>query len=260
MVRPEKLEARLEEELFRKGVAHLHRGAPLLAPLAEYVRGHGGPVYAVPSGLGAHVPHRVPDARGPALEYPVLLDHAGGHDVYEAVAVITVVEIEVASNGGHPHAVPVAGYPGNHALEEIGRTCLLKGAGPPGIEVPHGPRPHGQYVPQYPANARGGALIGLYEGRVVVALHLEDSRQTVSNVHDTGVLAGALDDARPGGGKHLQVDPRGPVGAVLAPHYRKDPELDEVGLAAQDLDDTLELLGGKAVLLYYLFRYIHFQV
>ena len=55
--------------------------------------------------------------------------------------------------------------------------------------------------------------------------------------------------ARPRGRKRLQVDAGGLVGAVLAPHGREDPELDQVGLAAEDLQDPLVLLRGEVVLL-----------
>src|SRR5262249_3659225 len=41
---------------------------------------------------------------------------------------------------------------------------------------------------------------------------------------------------------------RGLVGAVLAPHRRENPELHEVRLAAQDLEDARILLRGEVVL------------
>ena len=51
------------------------------------------------------------------------------------------------------------------------------------------------------ADAGGGALVGLDVGGVVVALHLEDHRQTIADIHHARVLAGAADDLRAGGGQ-----------------------------------------------------------
>ena len=53
------------------------------------------------------------------------------------------------------------------------------------------PRAHGEDVAQDAADAGRRALVGLDEGRVVVALHLEDDGEAVADVDDAGVLARA---------------------------------------------------------------------
>ena len=58
-----------------------------------------------------------------------------------------------------------------------------------------GARAHGEDVAQDAADAGRRTLVGLDEGGVVVALHLEDDGVAVADVDDAGILARALDDA-----------------------------------------------------------------
>jgi hypothetical protein len=66
------------------------------------------------------------------------------------------------------------------------------------------------------------------------------------------VLARPLDDARAGRGQRLQVHARALVAAVLGPHHREQPELEQVGLAAHQLQDALVLIRLDAVALEHL--------
>ena len=84
--------------------------------------------------------------------------------------------------------------------------------------------------------------------RVVVALDLHGHGPAVADVDDAGVLAGALQDARPAGGEAAEDGPRVLVAAVLAPHERVDGELDVRGLAVLDALDVLVLVLGEAEL------------
>ena len=65
------------------------------------------------------------------------------------------------------------------------------------VQIGDRPRAHGEDVAQDAADPGRRALIGLDEGRVVVALHLEDRRLAVADVDDAGVLARPADHARP---------------------------------------------------------------
>src|SRR5262249_32165855 len=70
-----------------------------------------------------------------------------------------------------------------------------------------------------------------------------------ADVDDAGVLAGALDDARPARRQPAQVDARRLVRAVLAPHDAEDAELGVGRRAAEDLVHATELVGAEPVLL-----------
>ena len=93
------------------------------------------------------------------------------------------------------------------------------------VHVGDRPRAHGEDVAHDAADAGRRALVGLDEARVVVAFHLEDGGLAVADVDDAGILARALDHPRRLGRQLLQMDARGFVGAVLAPHHREDAEL-----------------------------------
>ena len=100
------------------------------------------------------------------------------------------------------------------------------------------PGAHGEDVADDAADAGRRALVRLDVGRVVVRLDLEGDRPAVADVDDAGVLAHA-DEQRVGLRRLLaelaQVDLRGLVGAVLAPHHRVDRELGAGRAAAEDL-------------------------
>ena len=115
------------------------------------------------------------------------------------------------------------------------------------VETGDGARAHGEHVPQDAAHAGGRALVGLDEGRVVVALDLEHHGEAVADVHDAGVLARAVDDAGAFGGKLFQVLARALVAAVLRPHDREDAQLGEVRRASQKALDLGVLAVGQAV-------------
>ena len=103
------------------------------------------------------------------------------------------------------------------------------------VEQRDRPRAHREDVADDAADAGGRALIGLDERRMVVRFDLEDRAQPVADVDGAGVLARTLHDARPGRRQRLQVNARALVAAVLGPHHREQPELEQVGLAAQQL-------------------------
>ena len=92
------------------------------------------------------------------------------------------------------------------------------------------------------------ALIGLDEGGMVVALHLEDearpSPMSITPAFSPGpwMTHGALV------GSVAQCMLRGFVGAVLVPHRREDAELGEGRLAADQVQDALVFVGLQPVL------------
>ena len=96
------------------------------------------------------------------------------------------MEIHLAADGRHAERVAVAADAGNHAGDQMAgfwvigiapkRSALMRG---------DGAGAHGEDVAQNAADAGGGALIGLDEGRMIVAFHLEDDRQSPSPISTT---------------------------------------------------------------------------
>ena len=228
------LEAGLDQQLLGERVADLHRRPLGLGLVAELGRGHGGAVDAVAAGLGADIDHRIPDAAGLGVEDPVGARDADAHRVDQDVAVVGAVEGALAADGRHADAVAVAADAGNHAADQVPGLRMRRIAEAQRVEQRHRPRTHGEHVAQDAADAGRRPLVGLDERRVVVALHLEDRDQTVADVDHARVLARAAHHPGRLGRKLAEMDLRGFVGAVLAPHHREDAELDQVRRPAQD--------------------------
>src|SRR5262249_55065808 len=135
----------------------------------------------------------------------------------------------------------VAADPGDDAGDEPPRLRMIGAAEAERVQIGDRPRAHGEDVAQDAADAGRRTLIGLDEGGMIVALDLEDRGVTIADIDDTGILAGAADDARASGGEPLQPLLGRFVRAVLAPHHREDAELGEIGYAAEDALGALEL-------------------
>ena len=194
--RRHQLQARLDQQLLREGVADLHGRALLVRLVVELGRRHGGAVDAVAPGLGADVDHRQPDALGGRVEDLVRLGEADAHGVDQDVAVVAGVEVGLAADRRHARAVAVAADARDHAGHQVARLGVVGIAEAQRVEVGDGARAHGEHVAHDAADAGRRALVGLDVGRVVVALHLEDDGVAVAEVDDAGVLAGPLDDLR----------------------------------------------------------------
>ena len=242
------LQRGLDQKLFRERVADLHRGALFLGILGELDRGHGGAVDAVAAGLRAEIDHRQARLRRGGIEDLVRVGQAHAHRVDEDVAVIARVEIRLAADGRHADAVAVAADARHHAFEQAARLRMLRLAEAQRVEQRDRAGAHRKDVAHDAADAGGRALIRLDEGRVVVALHLEDARLPVVDVDHARILAGAADHARAADREFAQVQPRGLVRAMLGPHDREHAQLDIVRLAAEAVEDDAVFLRLEAVL------------
>ncbi len=244
----EELEARLQQELLRERIAHLHGRLLLFRLVAdEFLRGHRGAVDSVAPGPGAHVDDGIAGPFRAAEEDPVPADDPDVHHVDEDVAVEAGVERRLSADRRDPHAVAVAGDPANDPVHEVPHPRRGKLAEAQRVQGGDRAGAHREDVAQDSAHARRGSLVRLDEGGMIVRLHLEGRREPVADVHDSRVLSRPLDDPGPGRRELLQVNAGRFVGAVLAPHRGEDPELHQVGLAAQDLQDAGVLLLRQVV-------------
>ena len=240
-------EAGFQQQLFREGIADLHRRPLLRGIVVELGRGHRGAVNAVAAGLGAEIDDRHVHAGGRRIENLVGVGQPDRHRVDQDVAVVAGMEAHLPADGRHAERVAIAADPGDHARNQMPRPGVLRRAERERIEAGNGPRAHREHVAQNAADARGRALIGLDVARVVVALHLEDHRLAVADVDDAGVLARALDHPRRLGRQAAQMDARRLVRAMLVPHRRENPEFGETRHPPDQLEDALILVGFQAM-------------
>ena len=227
------LKTGFEQKLLGEGIAHLHRRALFGRRLIELCRRHGGAVNAVAPSLGADIDHGQPDALRRRLEDAVGVDQPHGHGVDQDVVVVARVEIGLAADRGHAHAIAVVADARDHAGDEMPGLGMIRRTEAERIHIGDRARTHGEHVAHDAADAGRRALVGLDIGGVVVALHLEHGGLSVAEIDDAGILAGALDHLRPFGRELLQPHLRGFVGAVLRPHHREDAELGEARFPAK---------------------------
>ena len=82
---------------------------------------------------------------------------------------------------------------------------------------------------------------------MVVRFYLEGAGQSVTDVHQTSVLLARLHQHLAAFlGQRFQPGDGVLVAAMLTPHHRENAQFGEVGRAAQDLLDALELFGQQA--------------
>ena len=242
------LEAGLEQQLLGERIADLDGRALFLRIVGELGRRHGGAMDAVAPGLGADIDHRVADPGGGRAEDPAGWGQPDGHRVDQDVAVVGGVEIDFPADRRHAHAIAIAADPGHHPGHQVAGPRVVRAAEAQRVEVGDRPGAHGEDVAHDAADPGRSTLVGLDEGGVVVALHLEDDGLAVADIDHPGILARPLDHPCPGGRQPLQPHLGGLVGAVLAPHHRDDAELGEVGRPAEEAAKTAIFLRRQAVL------------
>ncbi len=241
------LEAGFQQQLLCERVADLHGGALFLGVGLKGGGRHGGAVDAVAAGLGAEIDDRVTDAGRLGGEDLVGARDADRHGVDQDVAVVAGVEVGGAADRRHPETVAVAADAGHDAGHEMAGARVVGRAEAQQVEAGDRARAHGEHVAQDAADARRRALVGLDEGGVVVALHLEDAGLAVADVDHAGVLARPLDDPGRRRRQRAQVEARGLVRAVLVPHGREDAEFGEARRAPDEGEDALVLVRLQAV-------------
>jgi hypothetical protein len=237
------LEARFEQQLLGERISHLYCRALLLGILIELGRCHARAVNAVAPRPGADIHHRVPNSRGGCTKDPVGPHQAEREGVDENVLVVAAVEVHLAADRRDSDAVPVSADARHHSLEELRRVRMPDRTEAQRIQVGDRPGAHREHVTQNPAYARRGALVRLDEGRVVVALDLENGGEPVTDVDHAGVLARSLENARSGGRQRSQVRARALVAAVLGPHGREHTELFQSRRTAEDGADLLPFVS-----------------
>ena len=84
------------------------------------------------------------------------------------------MEIDLAADRRHAEGIAVAADAGDDAGDEMAGLRMVRRAEAQRVQRRDRPRAHGEDVAQDAADAGRRALIGLDEGGVVVALHLED--------------------------------------------------------------------------------------
>ncbi len=166
---------------------------------------------------------------------------------YEDIAIVARVELDFAADRRHAEGIAVAADACNDARDEVAGLRVIRRTESQRVHRRYRTRTHRKDITQNAADARCRSLVGFDVGGMVVALHLEDDAVTVVDVDHAGVLARALDDARPLGRKRAKPFLRGFVGAMLVPHRREDAKLRKGRLAPDQVQDAFVFVGLEPV-------------
>ena len=131
-----------------------------------------------------------------------------GAGLYEARIAFPQWLVYSAESGyrWNAEAVSVESDPADDTFHDAPVLRAVQRPEPQAVHGGDGSRAHREDVPKNAAHAGGCALKRFDVGRVIVRLDLESNSQTVSDVDDAGVLAGALQDGRPFRRQAFQMD------------------------------------------------------
>src|SRR5690348_2168536 len=250
-------EAGFEEKFFHEGIADLDVGALLLRLLAEFGGGEErGAVDAVAARLRSDVNHGIARAPGSREKQIFAASDAERERVDERIIGIARLEADFAADGGNAEAIAVIRDAADDAVEDAAIARGFFGRDPRAgreraeterVEDGNGACAHGENVAEDAADARRGALKRLDETRMIVRLDFENGDEAVADVHNAGIFARALDDARARGRQALEMHFAGFIGAVLAPHHAENAEFRDGGISAEDFLHAGEFIDGEAV-------------
>ncbi len=170
---------------------------------------------AVAPGLGTDIDDRIAHARRRRVEDLVRIGDTHRHRIDEDIAVICRIEIGLAAHGRHADAIAITADPRDHTLHQMLHLRMVGSSEAQRIGIGHRPRAHGEDIAQNAADACRSTLIGLDVARVVVTLHLEDCRLTITDIDHARILARTADHPRRFGRQLLQMQARALVAAML---------------------------------------------
>ncbi len=234
----------LDQPLAGERVADLDRGPLVRVVLAQLgTREHRCPADPVaPGGRAVQHDERPGGCRLRPHE-PLDGEQADAHRVDEAVRRVGVVEDDLAADVRHPDAVAVVAHAADRA-----REVVVGAAEAQPVEQCDRPGAHRGDVAQDPTDPGRRALERLDRRRMIVALGLEGDREPVAEIDDACVLSRALEDVRPLARQSSEKECGVLVAAVLRPEQREHRQLEVVGLAVEERDDTCELPVREAEL------------
>src|SRR5208283_4924850 len=175
-------EAGFEQKFLGKRIADLHGGTLYLRVGVESGRGHGRAMDTVAAGLRAEIDDLISDTARLGIENLICLGDANSHGIDQNISVVAFVEIRRSADGRHSETIAIGADPGNDACDKMARAGMLRRTETQQVQASDRPRAHGENIAQDSANACRGALKGLDEGGVVMALHFEDAYKPIANV------------------------------------------------------------------------------
>ena len=187
-------QARFNQQLFEKGITDLDHAAGGL--LRIFDRSERGALNAVSTSVGADQDHRIRFSHRLGPGQLVVAKQSHAHGVDQRIAGIAILDHHFAADGRDSDAVAVGTDSPNYSAGQIAVAGGVQRSETERVEQRYRARAHGEYVADYPADARRGSLERFDRAGVIVAFDLEDHGEAVSDIHGSGILLAGLDQKR----------------------------------------------------------------
>src|SRR2546430_1134838 len=112
------LEARFEQKFLFERIADLHCRTIFARLLGQFARSERRPGQAITPGLGADIKNWITNAGCSAPCQLLVTQHTKAKNIYEGIALETLIKIDFTANGRDPNAISVVRDPGNDAGEQ----------------------------------------------------------------------------------------------------------------------------------------------
>src|SRR5690348_3793474 len=136
----------------------------------------------VTAGFRADVHNGIARSLRSRFEDPVGARQPDAHRIHENVAVVRGVEVYLAADRRHTHAVAVTADTGDDARHEVPRLLVIRRAKTQGIHHRNRTCAHGEDIAHDSAHAGCCTLVWFDVRWMVVTLHLEDRGVAIAYV------------------------------------------------------------------------------
>ena len=193
----DQLEARFEKKLFGERISDLNARPLRIACLREIFGCERRSVNAVSAGPRANRDDRIADAFRLGTNEIALVQEPDAHGVDERIALVCIVEDDLAGDGRNADAVAVVADAFDHdAAEQVTNARAVEGAEAKRVEHRDRTRAHRENVAKNSADSGRRSLIRLDRRRMIVRLDLERHREAVADRYHAGVFARTLQHVR----------------------------------------------------------------
>src|SRR5437868_13810418 len=113
-----RLETRFEQKFLFERIAHLHCRTIFARLLGQFARSERRPGQAIASCLRADIKNWITNAGCGAARQLLMTQHTKTKNIYEGIALETLIKIDFTANRRNPNTISVVRYAGDDAGEQ----------------------------------------------------------------------------------------------------------------------------------------------
>ena len=185
-----RFKAGFQQQFLQERIADLDHAAVRFLGILD--RRERRAVDAVATGVGSDEHDEVADSGRRRTHDLLVFDDSNAHRVDERVAVVLLVEIDIAGDRRNAEAIAVSADTAHDAVEQILVALAVEWAEAQRVEQRDRPCTHREDVAHNAADAGCSTFVGLNRRWMVVRFDLEDDGQAIADIDRSGVFAGSL--------------------------------------------------------------------